>query len=231
MVMKKTFLFAGASSAMAVETAKYLQAEGHKVIGLSTKEKTYDYDAFYKIEKYRTGIFPSLDEPLHGAVYFPGSINLKPFKRIAEADFLNDYEINALGAAVFAQAYVDQLKKSGQGSLVFISSVAAGVGMPFHTSISMAKGALEGLTKALAAEYAPGIRVNCVAPSLTETPMAARLINTPEKAEALKNRNPLKKNGSPQDLAGILAFLLGDQSGWITGQIIYVDGGMGSLKV
>jgi 3-oxoacyl-[acyl-carrier protein] reductase len=229
--MKTTFLFAGASSAMAVETAKLLQAEGYRVIGLSTKEKTHDYDEFYKMEKYRTGFFPQVDSPLHGAVYFPGSIRLKPFKSISEADMMYDYEINALGAVAFAQAYMDQLKKTNQGTLVFVSSVAAQAGLPFHASIAMAKGALESLTKTLAAEYAPAVRVNSVAPSLTETPMADRLINTPEKAEAFRNRNPLRKIGTPSDIAHVLTFLLTERSGWITGQIIHVDGGMTGLKI
>ena len=114
---------------------------------------------------------------------------------------------------------------------MFLSSVAAQQGIPFHSSIAMAKGAIEGLTKALAAELAPTIRVNAVAPSLTNTPLADRFINTPEKIEASEKRNPLKKVGTVEELAQSISFLLTEKSSWITGQILAVDGGMGTLKL
>lgn len=229
--MSKTFLFAGASSSIAQQTAKYMQSKGHKIIGLSTKDKNYDYDEFYKIEKYDFGTFPEIGAPLNGAAYFAGSINLKPFNRLNVADFKNDYEINTLGAVAFTQAYLNNLKKIEQSSLVFISTVAVHLGLPFHASISMAKGAIEGLTKALAAEFAPTIRVNCVAPSLVNSPLGEKLINTPEKMEAMQKRNPLKKVGTPEEVANVISFLLSDKASWITGQILAVDGGMGTLKV
>ena len=229
--MSNTYLFAGASSSMATKTAELLQGLGHKVIGLSTKESMYSYDNFYKIEKYEQAYFPALTQVIDGAVYFPGTINLKPFHRITTLDFVNDYTINALGAASFVQAYLPQLKQSTKASILFISSVAVQNGMPFHTSIAMAKGAIEGLTKALAAELAPAIRVNCIAPSLTATPLADRFINTPEKLEASEKRNPLKKVGTANELAEAISFLLTEKSSWITGQVLAVDGGMGTLKV
>ncbi len=227
----KTFLFAGASSKIAIETAKLLKQQNHNVIGISTKENIEGYNAFYKVEEYNFNTFPEIKEVLNGLVYFPGSINLKPFHRLSEQDFLTDYHINALGAAAFAQKYVSNLKNAQNPSMVFISSVAATTGLPFHASIAMAKAAIEGLTRALAAELAPTIRVNCVAPSLTSTPLADKLINTPEKLEASQKRNPLKKVGDAINVANAIEFLLSDKASWVTAQVLAVDGGMKHLKI
>jgi 3-oxoacyl-[acyl-carrier protein] reductase len=226
----KTFLFAGASSLIAQETAKLLQVKGHKVIGISTKPKTYEYDHFYQIESYAFGNFPALEEAIHGMVYFPGTINLKPFHRLKPEEFTTDFSINTLGAVAFTQSYLNNLKNTENSSIVFISTVAVGVGLPFHTSIAMAKGAIEGLTKALAAEYAPNIRVNCVAPSLVNTPLGEKFLSTPEKIESMQKRNPMNKVGTANDIANAISFLLGEESSWITGQIMAVDGGMSTLK-
>lgn len=228
--MPKNFLFAGASSAIALQTASMLQLDGHQVFGISTKPLSEGYNQSFLVERYSQGFLPVLEQPLDGLVYFPGTINLKPFARITPADFTRDYEINALGAAMFIQHYLPNLKKSGTASVVLISSVAASLGLPFHSSISMAKAALEGLTRALAAELAPSIRVNCIAPSLVDTPLASKFIDTDEKREQVAKRNPLRKVGSPSDIAGTVCFLLCDESKWMTGQILSIDGGMGSLK-
>lgn len=226
----KTYLFAGASSTIAIETAKLLQLKGHQVIGISTKAKNYNYDQFYQIENYGFGNFPVLDKDIDGVVYFPGTINLKPFHRLTASEFNSDLNINALGAVAFTQAYLNNIKKVSSASIVFISTVAVSIGLPFHSSISMAKGALEGLAKSLAAELAPSIRVNCVAPSLVDTPLSDKFVNTPEKLEAMQKRNPLRKVGEATDVANAIVFLLGNESNWISGQIIAVDGGMNNLK-
>lgn len=228
--MNKTFLFAGASSLMAEEAAKLLKKEGHRVIGISTKESNSLYEEFYKVEKYDFAAFPEINQEIDGLVYFPGTINLKPFARLTQNEFINDFQINSLGAVAFVQAYLNNLKKSPSGSIVFLSSVAAGIGLPFHSSISMAKGAVEGLTKALAAELAPAIRVNCIAPSLVNSPLGEKFINTPEKMEQMKKRNPLQKVGNPIDVANAIVFLLTEKSAWVSGQVLAVDGGMSRIK-
>lgn len=229
--MSNTYLFAGASSKTAIATKQLLQDQKQHVIGISTKTENNNYDQFHQVESYEFGKFPAILEPLNGLVYFPGTINLKPFHRLTETDFLNDYKINALGAVAFTQNYLSNLKNASNPSIVFISSVAANTGMPFHSSIAMAKAAIEGLTKALAAELAPTIRVNCIAPSLTNTSLGEKFLNTPDKLEASQKRNPLKKIGEPNDLANAIEFLLSEKSSWITGQILAVDGGMNTLKI
>jgi 3-oxoacyl-[acyl-carrier protein] reductase len=228
---QKTYVFAGASSHIAQAAATLLTSQGHTVIGISTKTGITGYSALHNVANYNHGSYPAIEKPIDGLAYFPGSINLKPFHRISESDFTSDFTISALGAAAFVQAYLPQLKQSAAGSVVFISTVAVGTGMPFHASVAMAKGAVEGLTRALAAELAPGIRVNCIAPSLTDTPLAAKLLGSPEKTAAAQQRNPLKKVGSPEDIAQALRFLLTDNASWVTGQVLAVDGGMGSLRL
>jgi NAD(P)-dependent dehydrogenase (short-subunit alcohol dehydrogenase family) len=135
-----------------------------------------------------------------------------------------------LGAIKSIQAVISRLKKSEIGSIVLFSTVAVQVGLSFHTQVSTSKGAIEGLTRALAAEYAPKIRVNCVAPSLTDTPLAFSLLNTEQKIEANAQRHPLKRIGTTDDIANIVEFLVSSKASWITGQIIHVDGGISTLK-
>ena len=171
-------------------------------------------------------------EVVDGLVYVPGSINLKPFNRLSTDDFKNDFEINVLGAVKIIQKLLPNLKKSESASVVLYSSVAAKLGMPFHASISASKSAVEGLTKSLAGELsAQKIRVNCIAPSLTDTNLASQLLSTPEKREASGKRHPLQRVGTPEDMAKMTEFLLSVNASWITGQIIGIDGGMGSIKL
>jgi NAD(P)-dependent dehydrogenase (short-subunit alcohol dehydrogenase family) len=170
-----------------------------------------------------------LPEQLHGVVYCPGSINLRPFARIAPADFIIDYQLQVVGAIKIIQTVLPKLKASGNASIVLFSTVAVQGGFTFHSQVSASKGALEGLTKALAAELAPTIRVNCIAPSITNTPLASALLSTPEKIEASAQRHPLKKVGEANDLAEAVQFLL--NSHWTTGQVLHIDGGMSTIKM
>jgi NAD(P)-dependent dehydrogenase (short-subunit alcohol dehydrogenase family) len=171
-----------------------------------------------------------LPDVLDGLVYCPGSINLKPFHRIKAADFQAEWELNFMGAVKVTQQVLGLLKKSENPSVVYFSTVAVQLGLPFHSSISASKGAIEGLTRSLAAEYAPKIRFNAIAPSLTDTPLAASLLSNDKKREANAERNPLKLIGEAQDIANMCSFLLSQESRWMTGQILAVDGGMGSIR-
>ena len=175
---------------------------------------------------------PILDLPseIHGVVYAPGSINLKPFRGLKLEEFRADFELNAMGAVKALQACLPAMKTAGKASVVLFSTVAVQSGMSFHASIAMAKGAIEGLTRSLAAEWAPLIRVNAIAPSLVNTDLAARLLSTPEKVEASGKRHPLQRVGEPNDIASAVLFLLGEGSDWMTGQVLAIDGGMGSLR-
>jgi 3-oxoacyl-[acyl-carrier protein] reductase len=170
-----------------------------------------------------------LPEKIDGLVYCPGSITLKPFRGIKPEAFENDFQINFLGAVKVIQAVLPHLLASPQASIVLFSSVAAQLGMPFHTSISASKGAIEGFSKAFAAEYAPKIRINVIAPSITETPLAEKLLNNEVKKEKSTERHPLKRFGQPQDISNMASYLLSDKSSWITGQIFKIDGGMSSI--
>lgn len=168
---------------------------------------------------------------LDGLVYAVGSINLRPLLRLSHEDFVRDFRLNSEGAALAIQAALPALKKAENGaSVVLFSSVAVTQGFSAHASISMAKGAVEGLTRALAAELAPRIRVNAVAPSLVETPLASALTANPQMAASIAQMHPMQRIGQPGDVAAMTSFLLSEKSGWITGQVIGVDGGRSRLR-
>lgn len=231
----KNIVIIGCGQGIGFAAAKIL-SENHNVIGISRTENPEIKNLniqFHPMDilsgNLNEIIFP---EVIDGLVYAPGSINLKPFNRLSVDDFKNDFEINVLGAVKTIQKLLPNLKKSETASVVLFSSVAAKLGMPFHASISASKSAVEGLTKSLAAELsAQKIRVNAIAPSLTDTNLASSLLSTPEKREASGRRHPLQRVGRADEIAKMVAFLLSDNSAWITGQIIGIDGGMSNIKL
>ncbi len=227
----KTTLIIGASSSIGKALAEQLISQNERVIGISRTAPTNSGINFIHHDILSNDELPKINDTIDGFVYCPGSINLKPFRGLKLEDYKSDFELNVLGAIKCLQAYSGNLQQSKQASIVLISTIAVELGMPFHSSVSVSKGAIEGLTKSLAAEFSPKIRVNCVAPSLTNTTMANKLINTPEKLEASHQRHPLKRIGTPNDIAHMIEFLLSEKSSWISGQVMHVDGGMSSLKV
>jgi 3-oxoacyl-[acyl-carrier protein] reductase len=210
----------GASSAI----AKSLQEDSDKeFINFSRSDGSLDI----------SGDLSELEvvEDINGLVYFPGTINLKPFTMLKDQDFQNDLNINFLGAVKVVKKLIEKLKDADGASVVFISTVAASIGLPFHASISPAKAALEAYARSMAAEYAGAkISFNVVAPSLADTPMATNLLKTDRLKEASKERNPMKQIGSPKQIAKAIDFLLDAHQNWMTGQVIPVDGGMKNLK-
>jgi NAD(P)-dependent dehydrogenase (short-subunit alcohol dehydrogenase family) len=227
------YLIVGASSGIGKAIAEDLAKAGHQVYGTYNKNLYSDQENlnyhFLDVlsDTYDVSFLP---EKIDGLVYCPGSIVLKPFHRIKAEDFANDYQLQTIGAIKTIQALLPRLKESGNGSVVLFSTLAVQTGLNFHSMVASSKGAIEGLSRALAAEFAPSIRVNCIAPSLTDTPLAASLLNTEEKKLANAQRHPLKRIGSAEDISNLACFLLSDKSAWMTGQVLHLDGGMSVLK-
>ena len=227
-------LIIGASSGIGSALAKQLIASGNQVYGTfnKTSQSASGFAAYQQLNVLDENLDLSfVPDALDGLVYCPGAVNLKPFARIKPEDFISDYHLQLVGAVKVTQACLPKLKNAVSPSIVLFSTVAVQTGFNFHSLVASSKGAVEGLTKALAAEFAPKIRVNCIAPSITDTPLAGTLLNTEEKKEANAQRHPLKKIGKPEDLANLAEFLLSGKSSWITGQVLHADGGMSSLKV
>jgi len=231
----KTYFVIGSSSGIGKEVTRKLLANGHKVIGTYYKDTVvsdqqnleYHYLNVQE-EEVKTDFLP---ESIDGLIYCPGSIKLKPFKRIKPQQFVEDFQLQVVGAIKVIQNALPNLKADSGGSIVMFSTVAVQSGFNFHTQVSASKGAVEGLIRSLAAELAPGIRVNGIAPSMTDTPLASSLLSNQQKKEANAEKHPLKRIGTPEDIANMAEFLLTEKSSWITGQIMHVDGGMSSLKV
>ncbi|OSZ82218.1 oxidoreductase [Chitinophagaceae bacterium IBVUCB1] len=227
----KRYLIAGASSGIGYALAKQLISNGHEVISISRTAPDLQVLQHIAYDVKDEALPPAIDGALDGLVYCPGSINLKPFKGLKQSDFQNDIDISLHGAVKMIQRYLPNLQQSNSASIVLFSTVAVQTGMPYHASVAAAKGAVEGLGRALAAELAPNIRVNVIAPSLVKTPLAARLTDNDTKVQAAADRHPLKRIGDADDIASVVAMLLSDNASWITGQVLHIDGGISSLKL
>lgn len=217
----KNILLIGGSSGIGAAIHEQLQPD-YNIIAIS-RSTSPAYDA-------TKDALPETPDELHGLIYCPGSILLKPFHRITDEEFINDFSINVIGAVRSIRAALPKLKQAGNASIILFSTVAVAQGMPFHASVAAAKGAVEGLAKSLAAELAPAIRVNVIAPSLTDTPLASKLLASDEKRKAAADRHPLKMVGDAVDMAEIVRFLISDHAKWISGQVIHADGGVSSLR-
>lgn len=232
MIKNKNILIIGGSSGIGLALADLLSSSNNiyvasrssdNLAGLNAHHITFDATS----EILDTSLLP---EKLDGFVYCPGSINLRPFKGLSVEAFEKDFQINVTGAINSLKNVLGNLSASGNASIVFFSTVAVQTGMPFHSSVAASKGAIEGLTRSLAAEFAPKIRVNAIAPSLVNTPLASKFLNNDTKLEKANERHPLGRIGSAKEIAQAAAFLLGEESSWMTGRVLQLDGGIGNLK-
>ncbi len=227
----KNILLIGGSHGIGLSIVKELQ-ETHKIFVASRTDESLSHEnvTHIKFDATKDNLDVSnLPEKLDGFVYCPGSINLKPFKMMGLDTIKEDMELNFFAMVKVVKEVISKMDEGS--SMVFFSTIAVGTGMPFHTSVAAAKGAIEGFAKSMAAEYAPKIRVNVIAPSLVDTPLASRLLNNDKKRESMDERHPLKRVGTPEDIANSAVFLLSEKSTWVTGQILGVDGGLSTLNI
>lgn len=232
MIENKNILIIGGSSGIGLALAEHLAPHNTIYVasrsGEAVQHLNVQHIAFDATQEELD--VSRLPEVLQGFVYCPGSINLRPFKGLTVEAFQSDFELNVLGAVRSLKSVLSQLSASGNAAVVFYSTVAVQTGMPFHSSIAAAKGAIEGLTRSLAAEFAPKIRVNAIAPSLVDTPLALKFLNNDTKVDKANERHPLGRVGNAQEIAQATAFLLGEESSWMTGSVLQLDGGIGNLK-
>lgn len=229
--MKKTIFIVGGSSGIGQELVSILKKDCNIIMASRNPESSTEggVTSFTLDVTGDEWDLSALPETLDGFVYCPGSINLKPFRMLSPETFEKDLEINFMGLVRILKEIMPRFNPGA--SLVFFSTVAVGSGMPFHTSVAAAKGAIEGFARALAAEYAPQLRVNVIAPSLVDTPLAKRLLNNEKKQEKMAERHPMNRVGTPGDIARMAAFLLKEDSSWMTGQVLGVDGGISTLNI
>lgn len=230
--MTGNYLVVGGSSGIGAAVSAGLAAEGAGVIVLSRHPERVQGGALVRSHHWDAAeAFPAqvLPEVLDGLVYCPGTIRLKPFPRLTEADFREDLEINLLGAVRAVQGCLPALQRAPAAAVVLFSTVAVRTGMPYHASVASAKGAIEGLVRALAAELAPRIRVNAVAPTITDTPLAGRLLSNEEKRRMAAERHPLGRIGDPKDTADTVLWLL-RAAPMVTAQVIACDGGLSGVR-
>ncbi|MDC1033981.1 SDR family NAD(P)-dependent oxidoreductase [Flavobacteriaceae bacterium] len=227
----KNILLIGGSTGIGYELSQKLKEDNNLFIATRDQGKFNDPNIkTHELDLDKEFETDWLPDHLDGFVYLPGTINLRPFKGLKPSVFLDDFNINVMGCVKILQKVLPKIQAAENPSIVMFSTVAVKMGMPFHSSVSSSKGAIEGLTRSLAAEFAPKIRVNAIAPSMLDTPLAEKFLNSETKLENLRNRHPMKEIGSPEDISEVVKFLLEDNSKWMTGQIIPFDGGMSSVK-
>jgi len=226
----KTFIIIGGSKGIGEALSKLL-LENHKVINISRSKPEINHQnlTHFSCEVINDNL-PEI-ETADGLIYCPGSINLKPISRLSIDDFKDDFEINVLGAVKVIQKYLSILKNGDAPSILLFSSVASKLGMPFHASIATAKSGVEGLVKSLAAELAPNIRINAIAPTVTDTQLASKLLRNDQMIKNITERHPLKKFLQPEEVAEMAEFLLSEKSSSISGQIFEMDCGIVTLKL
>lgn len=226
----RTILIIGGSKGIGKAVVSEM-IDTHKIINFSRSTPALSHP---NLEHFTLDVLkdelPELDA-LDGIVYCPGSINLKPISSLTEQDFKNDFDINVLGAIKVIQKYLKVLKTGTYPSIVMFSTVAVKLGMPFHATTAASKGAVEGLVKTLGAELAPAIRVNAIAPTITETGLADKILRNDMIKEKIKERHPLKTYLQPTDVAGMVDFLISEKSKTISGQIMALDCGIVSFKI